>query len=335
MLRKCAAALFLISGVTNAASFDCTKATSKAEKLICSTPVLSQADDELYIDYLQTKVITGNSDDFKALVKQNWKLREKNCDTEECLLNWYKKTSNLYKQIAVIGKKENQTSENPKVDEYGLPIPKNEAAYSNYIKIMKSGIAEKSNVLKKSQVTGTYTGAEIYSDYESNLLSASKLYTGKKIRITGYINSVGTDYSNRYAVVNVSGDPENVWDPLSVVSLYADKNDDYVLALRKGGNADMVCIGAGAGDMDEPLFAGCISYDEFTNRETRIQNAGIYSLYMSNENIMTKWCAKGTGECRDNFRNGIGKNDSNISENFKEFVLKYNKQLTAKYGRAG
>ncbi|WP_338805134.1 DUF4431 domain-containing protein [Xenorhabdus griffiniae] len=100
MLKKIAVTLFLVSATANAASFDCSKATSKAEKLICSTPALSQADDALYVDYLQAKVVTGNSNDFKALVKQNWKLREKNCDTEECLLGWYKRSTALYRQIA-------------------------------------------------------------------------------------------------------------------------------------------------------------------------------------------------------------------------------------------
>jgi uncharacterized protein len=100
MLKKIAVVLFLISSTATAASFDCTKATSKAEKLICSTPALSQADDALAVDYLQAKLVTDNSADFKALVKQNWKLREKNCETEECLLNWYKRSTELYRQIA-------------------------------------------------------------------------------------------------------------------------------------------------------------------------------------------------------------------------------------------
>ncbi|AOM40490.1 lysozyme inhibitor LprI family protein [Xenorhabdus hominickii] len=93
-------ALFLVSASVGAASFDCTKAFSKTEKLICNTSVLSQADDALYVDYLQAKIATGNSDDFKKLVKQNWKLREKNCDTEKCLLDWYKKSTELYRLIS-------------------------------------------------------------------------------------------------------------------------------------------------------------------------------------------------------------------------------------------
>lgn len=100
MLKKIAIGLLLVSSSVSAASFDCSKAFSDVEKLICNTPSLSNADDELYVDYLQAKVITGNSDDFKKLVKQSWKLREKNCKTEECLLGWYKQSSDLYRNIS-------------------------------------------------------------------------------------------------------------------------------------------------------------------------------------------------------------------------------------------
>ncbi|WFQ80514.1 MULTISPECIES: lysozyme inhibitor LprI family protein [Xenorhabdus] len=111
MLKKIAVALSLVATTATSTSFDCTKATSKAEKLICSTPALSQADDTLYVDYLQAKVVTGNSNDFKKLVKQNWKLREKNCETEECLLGWYKRSTELYRQIAAIRPKQNVQAE--------------------------------------------------------------------------------------------------------------------------------------------------------------------------------------------------------------------------------
>lgn len=42
----------LFSSASFAVSFDCSKAQSKTEKLVCDSPSLSQADDELYADYL-------------------------------------------------------------------------------------------------------------------------------------------------------------------------------------------------------------------------------------------------------------------------------------------
>lgn len=86
--------------ITYAASFDCSKASSNVEKLICDTPELSKADDELYVDYLQAKLVTGNSDEFKKLAKKNWDLRVKNCDTKECLLDWYKRSTIIYRNVS-------------------------------------------------------------------------------------------------------------------------------------------------------------------------------------------------------------------------------------------
>lgn len=100
MLKKLAVGMLFIAGTANAAGFDCAKAYSKVEKLICDTPSLSKADDELYVDYLQAKLVTGDSAEFKKIVSQNWKLREKNCDTEQCLLDWYKRSTELYRNIA-------------------------------------------------------------------------------------------------------------------------------------------------------------------------------------------------------------------------------------------
>lgn len=124
MKKIIAVSCLLFSTASFAASFDCAKAYSKVEKLICDTPSLSKADDELYVDYLQAKLVTGNSAEFKKIVGQNWKLREKNCDTEECLLDWYKRSTVLYRNIA--GSKSpdaNKPEENQvKTYYYGEPV---------------------------------------------------------------------------------------------------------------------------------------------------------------------------------------------------------------------
>lgn len=91
--------LLVSASAVHAASFDCSKASSQAEKLICSTPQLSQADERLYKDYLAAKKATGNHHDFKTLVKQNWQTREK-CTTVECLANWYEHASQQYQMLS-------------------------------------------------------------------------------------------------------------------------------------------------------------------------------------------------------------------------------------------
>ncbi|OBU13008.1 DUF4431 domain-containing protein [Morganella psychrotolerans] len=124
MKRVIVVSSLIFSSVTLAAGFDCSKASSKVEKLICDTPSLSKADDELYVDYLQAKLVTGNSTEFKKIVGQNWKLREKNCDTEQCLLNWYKKSTDLYRNIASSKSSDTNKTEDSQVKAYyyGEPV---------------------------------------------------------------------------------------------------------------------------------------------------------------------------------------------------------------------
>ncbi|HEK0789592.1 TPA: DUF4431 domain-containing protein [Proteus mirabilis] len=111
-MKKTAIGLLIFASFSvNSASFDCSKEPSKVGQLICNTPELSKMDDELYVDYLQAKLVTGNNAEFKKLVKQNWKLRQDNCETVECISDWYKRSTILYRNIANSGKV-NNSSEN-------------------------------------------------------------------------------------------------------------------------------------------------------------------------------------------------------------------------------
>lgn len=89
----------LVSSICNAASFDCTKARSYAEKLICSNFTLSAADEALAKIYKEAKRTTKNSKEFRALIKKNWHEREK-CKTEQCVFDWYQRVSQQYQKIA-------------------------------------------------------------------------------------------------------------------------------------------------------------------------------------------------------------------------------------------
>jgi len=84
--------IFLIALIpifTSAASFDCNKASSKSEKLICSDQELSQLDSELGKLYAQAKASATDADAFKSENIKRWKEREANCSDKQCLLNWY------------------------------------------------------------------------------------------------------------------------------------------------------------------------------------------------------------------------------------------------------
>ncbi|MGC2049293.1 MAG: lysozyme inhibitor LprI family protein, partial [Gallionella sp.] len=81
--------LFLITA--HAASFDCGKATIKAEKLICENCELSELDDELNHSYkavLQREDVKQNA----IISQRQWLKHERNiCNTAKCIETAYKK----------------------------------------------------------------------------------------------------------------------------------------------------------------------------------------------------------------------------------------------------
>ncbi len=73
----------------SAASFDCAKAKSDSEKLICSDPELSRQDDELANLYRAAKSAATDRDAFKRQTIEEWKAREASCHDRQCLTDWY------------------------------------------------------------------------------------------------------------------------------------------------------------------------------------------------------------------------------------------------------
>lgn len=81
-------------------SFDCSKARSKAEHLICNDSELSKLDTELAKVYREAKSKALNADEFKKQTNAAWKWRELNCKDKQCLLDWYaERNSALMKLI--------------------------------------------------------------------------------------------------------------------------------------------------------------------------------------------------------------------------------------------
>lgn len=70
-------------------SFDCTRAKSAAEKLICSDRELAQLDREVAALYAQRLSESRDSSALRASAIELWKQREAECDSKECLLAWY------------------------------------------------------------------------------------------------------------------------------------------------------------------------------------------------------------------------------------------------------
>lgn len=71
------------------ASFDCSKAKSQAELLICSDTELAQLDIELATLYKKAKNLAVDNEEFHRVNKEEWLKREKSCFDRNCLLDWY------------------------------------------------------------------------------------------------------------------------------------------------------------------------------------------------------------------------------------------------------
>ncbi|WP_447885256.1 lysozyme inhibitor LprI family protein [Serratia fonticola] len=87
---------------TSAASFDCTKAKSFAEKTICNDAKLSKDDDELKYAYGKAKASVQDRRAFAEITKTLWNSRER-CSDYACVKSWYDTAFEIYSSIAKVG----------------------------------------------------------------------------------------------------------------------------------------------------------------------------------------------------------------------------------------
>lgn len=84
-------------------SFDCSKARSDAEHLICSDAELAADDVELAAIYAKAKVAATDEAAFKERTRKEWNYREQNCHDRDCLVNWYADQKTALQRIADTG----------------------------------------------------------------------------------------------------------------------------------------------------------------------------------------------------------------------------------------
>ncbi|ABM40137.1 hypothetical protein Pnap_4726 (plasmid) [Polaromonas naphthalenivorans CJ2] len=70
-------------------SFDCAKARSMPEKMICSDAELARLDRELGRVYARAKSAAADGAAFGRQNSEEWRRREATCRDRECLLRWY------------------------------------------------------------------------------------------------------------------------------------------------------------------------------------------------------------------------------------------------------
>ena len=84
-----AISLLVFNSTTYAASFDCQKAKSINERLICEDAELSKLDDENVSAYKDALRKSSNPNELIANQRDAWKYRENKCSSKACLVDWY------------------------------------------------------------------------------------------------------------------------------------------------------------------------------------------------------------------------------------------------------
>lgn len=80
-------------------SFDCSKAKSQVELLICQDQQLSELDADLEEKFLQARYVAKDKTQFRLQARQEWTWREQNCKDKACLLRWYQKRAQQLEKV--------------------------------------------------------------------------------------------------------------------------------------------------------------------------------------------------------------------------------------------
>ncbi|MDE2420273.1 MAG: DUF1311 domain-containing protein [Gammaproteobacteria bacterium] len=83
--------LLTSAGCAGAASFDCSKAQSKVEHMICSSPDLSSLDDAMALDYFVASESDGTNKHQLAKEQLAWLAQRDRCQDEACIQDQYQK----------------------------------------------------------------------------------------------------------------------------------------------------------------------------------------------------------------------------------------------------
>jgi len=116
-----------------AASFDCAKAKSRAEILVCSDSELSSLDDELAKIYSKAKSMAASPAEFKAQGEREWKKRETTCIDKQCLLAWYSQRRDQLLSVITAQESKPQTPPPKSAKDLAIITPKQDIAAAEKI----------------------------------------------------------------------------------------------------------------------------------------------------------------------------------------------------------
>jgi uncharacterized protein len=89
-------------------SFDCSKARSDAEHLVCGDAELAADDVQLAAIYTQAKAVVQDQAAFRDRTRAQWNYREQNCHDRVCLQRWYVDQKVALEQVARSGRLDEQ-----------------------------------------------------------------------------------------------------------------------------------------------------------------------------------------------------------------------------------
>lgn len=93
ILEVCASVLLIgVPLVSRSASFDCAKASTAIEQMICADSELSRMDENLAEQFRAAKAAAPDSAAFKKETNVEWRKRQR-CADRDCLLAWYQRRS--------------------------------------------------------------------------------------------------------------------------------------------------------------------------------------------------------------------------------------------------
>ncbi|MTD27793.1 DUF4431 domain-containing protein [Erwinia sorbitola] len=205
-MRRTALLFCIFSVGAHAASFDCTKASSVSEKLICTTPALSQADDRLAKVYREAKTASGNSSEFRQMTKENWRLRQQ-CQTVSCLSDWYTHSQQKYLQLMPLSAA--CPDENSEVNATGTLLRITFPGPPNYESVEQGDEAEVYWVLQADKPLCTQDAADWGDQTQMQLVVEAGMYKthrsliGHRVRVQGSLLFAETGHHHTPLMIGV------------------------------------------------------------------------------------------------------------------------------------
>lgn len=245
-----AASLTVLPWGAHAVTFDCAKARSAPEKLICATPDLSQADDHLKQSFEAARARATDKKAFNDRAKQEWQRREKTCTDAACVRQWYADQERLYAAPAA-ATIATPTQPVPK------PVPATAAAPSSVPAAAHPAApqsapqsAPDSRPASAQQPAASAAPAGnapevaatvLYTDYQQSESAADRKYKGKTIKISGTVAAITAPANGDPYIELTAAD-----SAMPKVHLDFPKAASARIAeIKKGQKISLPCVGQG------------------------------------------------------------------------------------------